>query len=133
VQRSERLRKDLKWRLIVVGELVLADHVSHFDPCNGCGGMECLEAHHRLGDPLDKPVVVFKDIVEIFDLADFNDLAVPLIFRIVLTACSPARLTPLLSMTTFSGTPSVTITFLKNRREAARSRRSYNMKSRVWP
>ncbi len=28
-------RKDLKWRLIVVSELVLADHVSHFDPCNG--------------------------------------------------------------------------------------------------
>lgn len=37
--------------------------------------MECLEAHHRPGDPLDKPVDLFKDIVEIFDLADFNDLA----------------------------------------------------------
>ena len=80
------LRKDLKWRLIVVGELVLADHVSHLDPCNGgCCGMECFEPHHRPGDPLDEPMVLFKDIVEIFDLADFNDLAGTVNFRIIFT------------------------------------------------
>jgi hypothetical protein len=58
---------------------------------------------------------------------------VPMNYRIVFTACSPARLAPLLSMTTFSGTPLLVIVYLKNRRAAARSRRSDNRKSRVWP
>lgn len=33
--------------------------------------MERLEAHHRPGDPFDKPMVLLKDVIEIFDLADF--------------------------------------------------------------
>lgn len=35
--------------------------------------MECLEAHHWFGDPFDKAVFLFKDIVKVFDLPDFNE------------------------------------------------------------
>ena len=69
-------RKDLKWRTVVIGELALADHMSHFDPSDRSrSGMKCLEAHHRPGDPLDEPVVLLKNVVEIFDLSDFNYIA----------------------------------------------------------
>ena len=37
--------------------------------------MERIEAHHWLGDPFNKAVILFKDIIEIFDLPDFNDFA----------------------------------------------------------
>lgn len=37
--------------------------------------MKCFETHHRFGDPFDKPMVLFKDIIEIFDLPDFNHVA----------------------------------------------------------
>lgn len=37
--------------------------------------MECFEAHHQFGDPLDEPVVLFEDIVEIFNLSDFNQVS----------------------------------------------------------
>ena len=37
--------------------------------------MERFEAHHWLGDPFDKAVILFHDIIEIFDLPDFNDVA----------------------------------------------------------
>jgi hypothetical protein len=30
------------------------------------------EANHRPGDPLDEPVVPLKNVVEVFDLSDFN-------------------------------------------------------------
>jgi len=35
--------------------------------------MKCLEAHHRFCKPLDEAVVLFKDIVEILELSNFND------------------------------------------------------------
>ncbi len=38
--------------------------------------MKCLEAQHVFGNSLDKPVILLKDIVEIFNLQDFNHLAV---------------------------------------------------------
>jgi len=34
--------------------------------------MKCLEAHHRLGDPFDEAVILLKDVVEIFNLPNFN-------------------------------------------------------------
>lgn len=50
----------------------------YFNPRDGCcGRMERLAPHHRLGDPLDKPMVLLKDIIEIFDLPDFNHVARP--------------------------------------------------------
>ncbi len=65
--------------------------------------MKCLEAQHVFGNPLDNPVIQLKDVVEVFNLQDFNLLAVSRDFRIVFTACTPARLTLLLSMTILSG------------------------------
>ncbi len=38
--------------------------------------MKCLEAQHVFGNSLDKPVILLKDVVEIFNLQDFNQLAV---------------------------------------------------------
>lgn len=35
--------------------------------------MKCLEAHHWFCETFDEAVILFKDIVEIFDLPDFND------------------------------------------------------------
>jgi len=35
--------------------------------------MDCLEGHHWFGDPFDKAVILFKDLVEVFDLPDFNE------------------------------------------------------------
>ncbi|MHC3941675.1 hypothetical protein ACI0FR_03005 [Paenochrobactrum sp. BZR 201-1] len=37
--------------------------------------MERFEAHHLFGDPFDKTTVLLKDIVQIFDLPDFNHVA----------------------------------------------------------
>lgn len=37
--------------------------------------MECFKAHHWFGDPFDKAVVLLKDIVQVFDLPDFNHVA----------------------------------------------------------
>ncbi len=57
-----------RWRI------AFTDHMRHFDSCEwGCSGMKCFETHHWLGDPFDKAVVLLKDIIEIFDLPDFND------------------------------------------------------------
>ncbi len=38
--------------------------------------MKCLEAQQLFGNSLDKPVILLKDVVEIFNLQDFNHLAV---------------------------------------------------------
>lgn len=35
--------------------------------------MEGFEAHHRLSDFLDEPIILFNQVVEAFDLADFNE------------------------------------------------------------
>ncbi len=43
--------------------------------------MKCLEPQHLIGNPLDETMVLFKNIVEIFDLPDFNHLAVTCDFK----------------------------------------------------
>ncbi len=37
--------------------------------------MKCLDAQHVPGNLLDKPVILLKDVVETFNLQDFNHLA----------------------------------------------------------
>lgn len=39
--------------------------------------MEGLEAEHGTGDALDETVILLNDVVEIFNLQDFNDLPSP--------------------------------------------------------
>lgn len=54
----------------------LADHVGDLDPRDGCGSrMEGLEAQHRAGDPLDEAMILFKNVVEVFDLPDRDHAA----------------------------------------------------------
>ena len=54
-------------------ELPLSDHVCSLDPSQ-CfvGGVEGLEAKHRARDPLYSTVILFDDIVWVFDLQDLN-------------------------------------------------------------
>lgn len=66
--------------------------------------MECFKAHHRFGDLFDKAVVLLKEIIEVFICRISIMSPVPVNFRMVLMACSLARLAPLLSMMIFSGT-----------------------------
>ncbi len=55
-------------------ELALSDHVSNLDPGDGGGGaMERFEAQHRRSDALDEAVVLFKNVIQVFDLQDFDE------------------------------------------------------------
>ena len=50
-------------------ELRLSDHMRGLDPSQGrLGRMEGLEAKHGARDPLHEAMVLFDDIVEVFDL-----------------------------------------------------------------
>ena len=43
--------------------------------------MKCFEAQHLFGDPLDEMMILFKDVVQVFDLQDFDQLAIALDFQ----------------------------------------------------
>ncbi len=43
--------------------------------------MQCFEPQHLFGNPLDETMVMFKNIDDIFDLQDFNQLAVTRNFK----------------------------------------------------
>ena len=50
-------------------ELALADHAHEFDACeHAVGGAKLFEVEHRPGYPLDGAMVLFDDVVEVFDL-----------------------------------------------------------------
>ena len=54
-------------------KLPLADHVSGLEPSQCCvGRVEGLKAKHRARDPLYETVVLFHDVVEVFDLEDLD-------------------------------------------------------------
>jgi hypothetical protein len=59
--------------LPIVYQLSFLDHVHHFDPCQGtlCSPKR-FEPEHGPGDPFDCAVVLFHDVVEMFDLTDFD-------------------------------------------------------------
>jgi len=38
--------------------------------------MKCFEAQHMFGDPLDETMILFKNIVQAFDLQNFNLLSI---------------------------------------------------------
>ncbi len=57
-------------------ELPFSDHVRGLDPSQGrLGRMEGLEAKHRGRDPLYEAMVLFNDVVEVFDLEDLDRVA----------------------------------------------------------
>jgi hypothetical protein len=115
----------LKRGKTIGAELTFSDHVGGFYSRDGCGGgMKGLEAKHRAGDPLDEAMVLLQDIVQAFDLPDVDGTPDAGEFQDHVTACRPARVAPLLSTTTRSGTPFELIARLKKRRAAAVSRRS---------
>jgi hypothetical protein len=53
-------------------QLLFLDHVYEFDPDQRVvGRCKRFESEHGTGDPFDCPMILFDDVVEIFDLADF--------------------------------------------------------------
>jgi hypothetical protein len=70
------LRKLLKRGEAVGMELPFSDHVRGLDPSQGrLGRMEGLETKHRARDPLYEAMVLFNDVVEVFDLQDLDGVA----------------------------------------------------------
>ena len=66
-------RKLLKRGEAVGMDLPLSDHVRGLDPSQcRLGRMEGLEAKHRARDPLNETVVLFDDVVQVFDLQDLD-------------------------------------------------------------
>jgi hypothetical protein len=66
--RCER-RKLLKRGKAVGMELPLSEHLRGLDPSQGrLGRMEGLEAKQRARDPLYEAMILFDDVVEVFDL-----------------------------------------------------------------
>ena len=54
-------------------DLPLSDHVRGLDPSQGrLGRMEGIEPKHWARDPLYEAMVLFIDLVEVFDLQDLN-------------------------------------------------------------
>jgi len=54
-------------------ELPLSDHVCSLDPSQCCvGRVQGLEAKHRARDPLYETVILFHDVVKVFDLEDLD-------------------------------------------------------------
>ena len=57
-------------------ELPFADHVHRFDVRNECASAaKCFESQHGSHDAFDGLVVLFDDVVEVFDLAHLDVLA----------------------------------------------------------
>lgn len=56
-------------------ELPLSDHVCRLDPSQCClGRVQGLETQHWARDPLYETVILFHDVVEVFDLDDLDGL-----------------------------------------------------------
>jgi hypothetical protein len=69
-------RKLLKCGKAVGMELPLSDHMRGLDPSQGrLGRMECLEAKHGARDPLYEAMILFDDVVEVFDLQYLDGVA----------------------------------------------------------
>ncbi len=65
-----------RWGLVLAAvllELALANHMHHLDPRQcALSGPERLEAQHRPGEPLDRAMILFHDIIQILGLTDLN-------------------------------------------------------------
>ncbi len=73
-----RVRQTAEMRKDGLQRTALSDHVDDLDTCDSCGGgMEGFEAHHWAGDPLDESVVLFQDVVEVFDGKDKSTCLAP--------------------------------------------------------
>jgi hypothetical protein len=85
----------------VVFHLPLGNHVRHLDATEqDAGAPEILEPEHGSGAPLDRAVILLDDVVQVLRLADLMGVS-----RSTLMDSSAARLAPLLSIVTVSGSP----------------------------
>ncbi|MBB6262320.1 hypothetical protein FHS77_002892 [Paenochrobactrum gallinarii] len=57
--------------------------------------MERFEVHHLFGDPFYKAMILLKDIVQIFDLPDFNNGACVCEFQDGVDGVNPVKQAPL--------------------------------------
>jgi hypothetical protein len=81
----------------------------HFDAARkNPGAAKSLELQHGSGAPLDRPTILLDYVVEIYGLADLDRR-----FTIRIDCFERARLAPLLSTVTVSGTPFWAIDFSK--------------------
>ena len=80
--------------------------------------MEGQEGQHRSGGALDVALALFKSVIQVFDLQNFDDRPCPYEFKFTSTACRPARLAQLLLMPTLSGTRFAAIARSRKRRVA---------------
>lgn len=95
--------------------------------------MKYLEAQHVLGNPFDKPVILLKDAIEIFNLQDCNHLAVPRVFQDCVYSLCCGQIGSAFINDNFVWNTVVTMAFLKKRRVAPGFQRSESMKSSVGP
>ncbi|CAB3807029.1 hypothetical protein LMG28614_06517 [Paraburkholderia ultramafica] len=65
-------------RYSAIDHLAFRDYMHELDSTQqDPGAAKCLESQHGSGTPLDRPVVLFHDIVEILDLADLDGRLTP--------------------------------------------------------
>jgi len=95
--------------------------------------MEGLEPEHGPRDPFDEAMILFRDIVEIFDLQDLCDPSGPRELQGHVDAFQARQVGATLVDDTLSGVPFAPMARFRKRLAAAASRRSDNMKSRVLP
>lgn len=114
-------------------ELTFADQVHDLDPCNGCGGRrKALEAQHGSLPTLDEPMVLFNQIVQIFDPHHLDRYRTAETLQHSLDL-PDALGVALLSMTIFRGRPLASIARAKNLIAAGLLRRFDSMKFKVFP
>lgn len=123
----------MAWRAIAICELFFADQVSNLDaskagPCR----MGCFEAINGFCDPFDEAINLFKYVVEIFDLADFNDPASSGEFQDAVDCLKASQIGSTLVDDNALGNAVGCDSFLEHLRAATRFRRSGSMKSSVW-
>lgn len=110
-------------------ELALADHVHELDASEHISGSsKRLEAQHRPGDALDRTMVLFDDVIKIFDLA-YDDRQRHTAVDII----DGGLIATALSIAILSGVPFSRIAFSKNRLAAAVLRCAVRRKSTVFP
>jgi len=65
-------------RNILLGKLPLSDHVRRFNSIDSClCRMKNFKPHHRLGDFFDELVILFNQVDQILDLANFYKINQP--------------------------------------------------------
>jgi hypothetical protein len=81
----------------------------HFDARqDDAGATKILEAHHGFDDPFDRAMILFGNVVQVFDLADPDER-----FPFGADGLQGSQMAPLLSIVMVSGSPFWSMAFSK--------------------